>query len=80
MMSVYFIVMTMCSGMEGCLEERKTTAYATRDECMQEVAAMPPRKGLKYKCAKAPQRLVKEDREAGARPHLMTISGSKTAQ
>lgn len=55
MMMVYFVVMTMCTGMEGCVDERKATAYSSREECIQMISALPHQKGIKYRCRKAPQ-------------------------
>jgi phage anti-repressor protein len=51
MMTVYFLVMTICSGMEGCVEERKTgPTYTSRQLCIETAKEMAPRKGVKYKC------------------------------
>ncbi|MBC3361486.1 hypothetical protein [Pseudomonas sp. SWRI154] len=51
MMTVYFLVMTICSGMEGCVEERKTgPTYSSREMCIDTAREMVPRKGVKYKC------------------------------
>jgi hypothetical protein len=74
MMSVYFVVMTICSGMEGCVQERRPDVYATQEECVQELAALTPRKGLKFRCAKGPQLVVREDRKAAAKPHLISTA------
>jgi hypothetical protein len=40
MMTVYFLVMTICSGM----------AYASREICIETAKDITPRKGVKYKC------------------------------
>ncbi|MCQ2996250.1 hypothetical protein NLO88_12680 [Pseudomonas syringae] len=74
MMTVYFVVMTMCSGMEGCVEERKAgDAYASREECMTKVSAITRRKGVKYKCRSEPQWVLKEDRRVeGAKSFVTT--------
>jgi hypothetical protein len=51
MMTVYFVVMTICSGIEGCVEERKPgPTFATRAMCMETARVMEPRKGVKFKC------------------------------
>lgn len=51
MMTVYFVVMTICSGIEGCVEERKPgPTFATRAMCMETARVMAPRKGVKFKC------------------------------
>lgn len=72
MMTVYFVVMTMCSGMEGCVDERKPTAYASRDECMETISAMPAQKGIKYKCRKAPRSELVELRRADGHEAVVT--------
>ena len=77
MMTVYFVVMTMCSGMEGCVEERRPgDAYASRAECMTKASAIAQRKGVKYKCRGEPQWVLKEDRRAEGIKSLVT-SGAK---
>ena len=77
MMTVYFVVMTMCSGMEGCVEERRPgDAYASREECMTTVSAMTRRKGVKYKCKSEPQWVLREDRRVEGAKSLVT-SGAK---
>lgn len=51
MMTVYVMVMTICSGFEGCVEERRTEpTYATKEMCMAMARDIAPRKGVKYKC------------------------------
>jgi hypothetical protein len=51
MMTVYFVVMTICSGFEGCVEERKPgPTYASRQICLETAREMTPRKGVKFKC------------------------------
>lgn len=51
MMTVYFVVMAICSGVEGCVEERKPgPTYASRAVCMDSARTMAPRKGVKFKC------------------------------
>ncbi|WP_434676409.1 hypothetical protein [Pseudomonas sp. D3-10] len=51
MMTVYFLVMRICSGMEGCVEERNPgPTYASRQMCIESAQVMAPRKGVKYKC------------------------------
>jgi hypothetical protein len=73
MMTVYFVVMTMCSGMEGCVDERKPgAAYASREECMETVGAIPHRKGVKYKCRKEPQWVLKEARRVDGQKSFIT--------
>jgi hypothetical protein len=77
MMTVYFVVMTMCSGMEGCVEERKPgDAYASREECMETVSAMTRRKGVKYKCKGEPQSVLQEARRVEGHKGLVT-NGAK---
>jgi hypothetical protein len=74
MMTVYFMVMTLCAGAEGCVDERKPVAYATQAECMETVTAMEPRRGVKYRCHRGPQQLISKEIQDKAQPHLMTIS------
>ncbi|WP_343471204.1 hypothetical protein [Pseudomonas halotolerans] len=51
MMTVYFVVMAICSGVEGCVEERKPgPTFASRAVCMDNARAMAPRKSVKFKC------------------------------
>lgn len=51
MMTVYIMVMTLCTGGEGCVEERKPEpTFATKALCMESARAMAPRKGVKFKC------------------------------
>jgi hypothetical protein len=51
MMTVYFVVMTICSGIEGCVEERKQgPTFASKAICMETARGMAPRKGVKFKC------------------------------
>ncbi len=51
MMTVYIVVMTICSGIEGCVEERKMQpTYATKEMCLETTRVMAPRKGVKLKC------------------------------
>jgi hypothetical protein len=77
MMSVFVVVMSMCSPSEGCLEERRPTAYTSRAECMETVATMPSTRGIKYRCASTPQFMVSEDRRA-TKSHLVTTAASAT--
>lgn len=79
MMSVFAIVITICTGSEGCLEERQPAAYSTRDECMESVATMPVRKGMKYHCSSVPPIIVKDQRRA-TQTHLVTTSDEATAK
>jgi hypothetical protein len=76
MMSVFVVVMSICSGAEGCLEERQATAYSTRAECVESVATMLPRKGIKYHCSSVPQFMVGEQRRE-TKPHFVTTSFDK---
>ena len=77
MMTVYFVVMTMCSGMEGCVEERRPgDAYASREECMETVGAMAKRKGVKYKCRAEPQLVLQEARRVEGHKRFVT-TGAK---
>lgn len=73
MMSVFVVVMSLCNAAEGCLEERKPTAYSSRAECMETVATMPVTRGVKYRCASTPQIMVSEERRA-TRSHLATTA------
>ncbi|MGN8275829.1 hypothetical protein [Pseudomonas sp. SMN5] len=51
MMTVYVMVMTICTGGEGCIEERKPEpTYATKALCMESARSMAPRKSVKFKC------------------------------
>ncbi|AMZ71175.1 MULTISPECIES: hypothetical protein [Pseudomonas] len=53
MMTVYFVVMTICSGFEGCVEERQPgPTFASKAMCMETAKVMAPRKGVKFKCRK----------------------------
>ena len=73
MMTVYFVVMTMCSGMEGCVDERRPgEAYASKQECMETVSAMARRKGVKYKCRAEPQWMLKEARRTEGHKSFIT--------
>jgi hypothetical protein len=73
MMTVYFVVMTMCSGMEGCVSERRPgEAYASQAECMETVSAMTARKGVKYKCRAEPQRILQEVRRTEGQKSFIT--------
>jgi hypothetical protein len=79
MMTVYFVVMTLCSGVEGCVDERKPVAYATEAECMETLGSMAARRGVKYRCHRGPQQLVSEViRSSAPKPHLMTTNASVT--
>lgn len=71
MKSIFVVVMTMCSGGEGCLDESQPTAYSTRAECMESVAVMPTRRGIKYRCSSVPQVLITQQRRA-TQNHLVT--------
>lgn len=73
MMSVFVVVMSMCTASEGCLEERRPTAYSSRAECLETVATMPMSKGVKYRCASTPQFMVSEERRA-TKSHLVTTA------
>jgi hypothetical protein len=73
MKSIFMVVMTMCSGAEGCLDESQPTAYSTRAECMETVALMPTRKGIKYRCSSVPQVLITQQRRS-VQNHLVTTS------
>lgn len=77
MMTVYFVVMTLCSGMEGCVDERKPAAYASREECMQMVSTMPRQKGIKYKCRKAPQSELMEVRRLEGQKSFITTEAKR---
>jgi hypothetical protein len=75
MMTVFFVVMTLCSGAEGCVDERKPVAYATEAECMDTVNGMAVQRGVKYRCHRGPQQLVSEViRSTAPQPHLTTTS------
>lgn len=75
MMTVFFVVMTLCSGVEGCVDERKPVAYASEAECMETVNGMAARRGVKYRCHRGPQQLVSEViRSSATQPHLVTTS------
>ncbi|WP_144419483.1 MULTISPECIES: hypothetical protein [Pseudomonas] len=51
MMTVYVMVMTICTGGEGCVEERKhEPTYATKAMCVESARHMAARKGVKFKC------------------------------
>ncbi|WP_144091107.1 hypothetical protein [Pseudomonas kilonensis] len=53
MMTVYFVVMTICSGFEGCVDERQPgPTFASKAMCMETARVMAPRKGVKFKCRK----------------------------
>ena len=53
MMTVYFVVMTICSGFEGCVDERQPVpTFASKAMCMETTKVMAPRKGVKFKCRK----------------------------
>ncbi|MDC6380598.1 hypothetical protein BW687_010475 [Pseudomonas graminis] len=71
MKSIFVVVMSMCSGAEGCLDENQPTAYSTRAECMESVALMPTRKGIKYHCSSVPQVLITQQRRT-TKNHLVT--------
>ncbi len=73
MMSVFVMVMSVCTATEGCLEETRPTAYASRAECMETVTTMPTSKGVKYRCSTTPQIMVSEARRA-TQPHLVSTS------
>ncbi|MBF7141218.1 MULTISPECIES: hypothetical protein [Pseudomonas] len=73
MMSVFVVVMSMCTASEGCLDEQKPTTYASRAECLETMATMPVSRGVKYRCAATPQFMVSEARKA-TRTHLVTTA------
>lgn len=79
MKSIFVVVMTMCSGAEGCLDESQPTAYSTREECMESVALMPTRRGIKYRCASVPQVLITQQRRA-TKNHLVNNSAEASAR
>ncbi|SFW84409.1 hypothetical protein SAMN03159376_04448 [Pseudomonas sp. NFACC09-4] len=59
MMTVYVMVMAICSGKEGCVEERKPgPTYATKEICMETARGMAPRKGVKFKCRRQQVQLI----------------------
>lgn len=75
MMTVYFIVMTLCSGAEGCMEERRPVAYATQEECLESLSGMAPRRGVRYRCHRGPQQLISQElRSKATQPHLITTN------
>ncbi|MDO7896878.1 hypothetical protein [Pseudomonas citrulli] len=48
---MYVMVMTICTGVEGCVEERRhEPTYATKAMCMETASHMAARKGVKLKC------------------------------
>ncbi|WP_143007953.1 hypothetical protein [Pseudomonas sp. NFACC32-1] len=58
-MTVYVMVMAICSGKEGCVEERKPgPTYATKEICMETARGMAPRKGVKFKCRRQQVQLI----------------------
>ena len=73
MMSVFVVVMSMCSGSEGCLEEPRPTAYSSRAECMESVSTLPYSRGIKYRCSSTPQFMVSEERRA-TKSHLVSTA------
>jgi hypothetical protein len=73
MKSIFMVVMSMCSGAEGCLDENQPTAYSTRAECIESIAVMPVRKGIKYRCSSVPQVLITQQRRS-AKNHLVNNS------
>ncbi|CAH0139502.1 hypothetical protein SRABI06_00435 [Pseudomonas brassicacearum] len=61
MMTVYFVVMTICSGFEGCIEQRQPgPTFASKAMCMETTKVMAPRKGVKFKCRKERTLVVHE--------------------
>ncbi len=61
MMTVYFVVMTICSGFEGCVDERQPgPTFASKTMCMETARVMAPRKGVKFKCRKERTLVVHE--------------------
>ncbi|MFF7706593.1 hypothetical protein [Pseudomonas sp. NPDC007930] len=72
MMMVYYMVMTLCTGQEGCLDERKPVAFATQAECQSSISEIEPRRGVKYRCHRGPQTLISNDIRAKSKPHLAT--------
>ncbi|HEX8596465.1 MAG TPA: hypothetical protein VF682_24770 [Pseudomonas sp.] len=55
------------------MDERKPgAAYASREECMETVGAIPHRKGVKYKCRKEPQWVLKEARRVDGQKSFIT--------
>ena len=75
MISMFVVLMSMCTGSEGCLEERLPTAYASRAECMETVATMPTSRGIKYRCSSTPQFMISEERR-GTKSHLVSTTGA----
>jgi hypothetical protein len=73
MMSVFVVVMSLCSPSEGCLDEQKPTAYASREECVETMATMPVSRGVKYRCASTSQFMLSESRKA-TKTHLVTTA------
>jgi hypothetical protein len=78
MMSVFVVVMTLCTPAEGCAEERKPTAYASREECMETLATVPSYRGVKYRCTATSKMMVSEDRRT-AKSHLATTATPSAA-
>ena len=71
MKSIFVVVMSMCSGAEGCQDDNQPTSYSTRAECIESVALMPTRKGVKYHCSSVPQVLITQQRRT-TKNHLVT--------
>lgn len=78
MISVFVVVMTLCTPAEGCSEERKPTAYASKEECVETLATIPSTRGVRYRCAATSKFVVSEDRRT-AKSHLATTATSATA-
>lgn len=74
MMAIYYIVMTLCTGREGCIDERRPVAYASQVECLDTLEAMPERRGVKYRCHRGPQTVISSDLRAKPQPHLATTA------
>ncbi len=81
MMTVYFMVMAICSGIEGCVEERRPgPTYASKAICMETARGMTPRKGVKFKCRSERLWLPTEARSVGEEDYGSLVStGAKTA-
>lgn len=79
MMTVYFVVMAICSGIEGCVEERKPgPTFATRAMCMETARVMAPRKGVKFKCRS--ERMWVVDEKPSVEGYGKIVSTKSTGQ
>ncbi|ROM61982.1 hypothetical protein BK653_30515 [Pseudomonas brassicacearum] len=78
MMTVYFVVMAICSGNEGCVEERKPgPTYATKEICMETTRDMTPRKGVKFKCRRERLLVVPNEMPHAAGFESVVSTGAK---